>query len=166
MKRSYAIALAGMMTALSVIFLMLAVYFPTGNLSCYSLTSVCLIPALSLRQRGSALLTYAATSLLGLLTGQIAAVLAYVLAFGLYPFSVALTEKWPAVPAFLTRLVYFNGMVALCYYAAAFLLTEALAGFPLWALCLLGSAAFTAFDFLFRRLLQKAPAILERFLKK
>ena len=38
MKRSYAIALAGVMTALSVIFLMLAVYFPTGNLACYALT--------------------------------------------------------------------------------------------------------------------------------
>lgn len=166
MKRSYAIALAGVMTALSVIFLMLAVYFPTGNLACYALTSVCLIPALSMRSRWSALLTYAATALLGLFTGQIAAVLAYVLCFGLYPFVVKLTEKWPPLLSFAVKLIYFNGMIVLCYYAAAELLTEALLALPLWALCLAGSAVFAVFDFLFLRIMQKAPAFLERFLKK
>lgn len=125
MNKSYNIAKGGLLTALSLIFLYLGSIMPTNKLAFLTLAS-CIIP-LSLLMLGvkSAVIIYAASSILSLLLGLKGSALVYTLFFGSYGFIKYYCEalRKPILEIFL-KLAFFNVTVFISYIVYKLLFIE------------------------------------------
>jgi hypothetical protein len=164
------IALVGVLTALSVMFLYLAALTPTGQLGVVAAAG--LMPAAAVVSAGlpAGAFCYAATGILGLLLSPDKGGAAlYLVFFGLYPLIKCLIERLRKLPLeWLCKLAFFNLALTLCWF---FLRAALLEGLPpvfeaLWVLYLIGNAVFVAYDLGFSRLIALYTVRIDKNLRR
>ncbi len=151
------VALVGILTALSIIFLYLAALSPTGRLGIVAIAGLMPAAAVVSANLSAGTFCYAATGILGLILSPDKGNAAfYLLFFGLYPLVKCLIERLRKQPLEWTcKLIFFNGVLTLCW----FLLRAALlAGLPdflgqVWMLYLVGNIVFVIYDLGFSKLI-------------
>ena len=155
MKSTKKIALAGIFTALCVVFLFIGSLFQTLDLSAAAVGSIIVLITFIELGNGWAFGVYAAASILSmlLLPNKTAAIVFTVFA-GFYPIvKVWLNKIKPFALSFTVRIVCFNAMLtALIFVAKRFLgLEEDYLNFGviIYALC---NIAFIAYDFALERI--------------
>lgn len=99
MKKSFEITLSGVSTALTVICLVISRYLSVMQLSFYALSGIMLMLPLVVKSERGAILTYVASTILGLLFTDIFNILPFIAIFGLgtlvmYFCSKYLNKKW------------------------------------------------------------------------
>jgi len=170
LKRSYSAALGGISAALSLVFLLAAIYSPAGKLALYALSSVPLLMPLRKGMYGTAALVYAATGLLALLvSGNPLYVAPYWLLFGVHPLLIALPERFKlnAVITAAIKLIYFNLALLAAYKLSALFFID-LSAFEnrfYGILALAASAAFMVYDFLITRIYKKSDKYIDRIIR-
>ena len=154
LHKTYRIALASMMAALSLIVLYIGVLVPNLRVSMYFLSSIFVTPLLLEDQPSMAVLEYIAVSLLGLLiVPDLTMVLPYVLLFGHYGIAKYYIEKMTnKAIAYIFKMVYLDVFVVLIYLLARdIFLTGFFADMALWLVAVILEAAFVVFDFLYSK---------------
>ena len=168
MRPSYRAALGGISSALSLLFLVLAVYIPAGQLALYALSSVALLLPLKKGLYKTALLCYAAVSLLALLlTGNILYVVPYWLFFGLHPMVLSLLLKYKVnfILSEIIKLLFFNVVFFAAYQLSALFFLEGLENQLYIVLAAVGTAAFLVYDYLLTNIFQKSDRYMDRIFK-
>ncbi len=166
MKKSYSIALAGVLGALALVFLTIAVHTPV-QLAFYALSGCMLLPLLYKKMWSAAALQLCAVSVLGLLIsgGNPIAVAPYMLFFGPHPFVSMLLERTKLHPAakWAVKLVFFNAVFFAAYkLAALFFIDFGDLMYPYAAA--LSTAAFVLYDVLLFRLVKRGAPYLDKFM--
>ena len=141
---------ASMLTALGMVALVLSAFIPNMDLSLTAVAGLCPAAAVARDGRRSGLMTWAATSILGLLLGYTreSAVL-FVFLFGLYPVVKSLCEK--------TRSLFWGWTFKIMFANAGFAMVVGMSmlyfpamlesDFPLPAVWVVFNAAFVVYDF-------------------
>lgn len=142
------IARLGVLTALSVILLLLTSVLPAGRLGLMVIASFPVCAALMMYGWGWALGVFAVTAALSGILFPNAAVVLYAVFFGYYPIAKSLLERLRG--AWLSRILKFV-LYAVVFFAAyrllsGLLLTEGTELLPWYVLFLLGAAAFAVYD--------------------
>ena len=155
MKDAKKIALAGIFTALAVVFLFVGSLFQTLDLSAAALGSIIILIALIEIGKGWAIGVYVSVSLLSmLLIPNKTAALIFMLFSGFYPIIKApLNRIKPIWFSYLVRITVFNAfLTALVYFSKQFFgIEEDFIGFGviIYALC---NITFLVYDFALERI--------------
>jgi len=155
-KKTYSVSLSAMFTALSLIFLYLAVIVPAGNLIFYFVSSLFVSGMVVEHKPFYALLVYIASSLLGLLiVPNLLMVLPYVMLFGHYGIGKYIFEKYLSKTlSYIMKLLYYNvGIVLIYLFAYSVFFEGLLAQIPLLALIAIAQVVFVVFDFVYSKVL-------------
>ncbi|MEG2419923.1 MAG: hypothetical protein RSB55_00130 [Oscillospiraceae bacterium] len=122
------VALPAVLSALAVLLLYLSGLIPSGKWAVVAVAGLC--PAAAVVSAGllAGGLTYASAGILAfLLAPNKGNVLLFVLFFGLYPVVKSLIERLKKLPLeIFCKMVFFNGILTLFYFAFASLLMPAL----------------------------------------
>jgi len=166
---SYALSLAGMLTALSLLFIYLAGILPTARLSMYALASLLPISLCMEQRTAYAILMYFAVGGISLLIlPNVLVVVPYILFFGYYGITKhhieRIKDKFLAI---VLKLAVFNVGLALIYFLSkTFLLTtipDVLKN-NFWLFIILAQVVFMAYDFLYSKLAEYYDRRLRKFL--
>ena len=150
------VALGGILTAVSLIFLYFAFYLPSMKLTMYFLAGI--IPGLILVEMGvkQAWMLYAATSVLSfIILGNAVNTITYIFAFGLYPIIKFYIEKSRRlIIQIILKLVYFNTAIALIYvlWTKLFAFNVA-ASIPMTWIIIGAQPAFLFYDYIFTKVI-------------
>lgn len=155
------IAFGGILTALCVVLLYLASYLPTGKLGLYALASVTIaIAVVELDIRLGAVVYAGSAILIFLFTGNINALLLFILFFGSYPLLKYYIEKQrSAAVEMLMKFGAFNLLAILGFFMFKLLLGVSpinLTHFSIWILVgfiLAGQVMFLIYDYILSRLI-------------
>lgn len=150
------VAMGGILTAVSLIFLYFAFYLPSMKLTMYFLAGI--IPGLVLVEMGvrQAWMLYAATSILSIIIlGNAVHAIAYILMFGLYPITKFYIEKSRRlISQIILKLVYFNIAIAFIYFFWTKLFTfNVVASIPMTWIIIGAQPAFLLYDYVFTRVI-------------
>lgn len=149
------VALAGMLSALAVVFLLLGSIVELLDLSAAAMASLVVMAALIELGKGWACGVYAVSALLSLLLFPQTATVAFALFLGYYPIlKVFLDRIKPGFLQYAVKLLCFNAFLLVTFWLIKTLIgadSEWLSG-SLWALFLLGNATFAMFDFALAKL--------------
>ncbi len=157
-RYSYFVALGGILSALSLASMFIAVLMPFLYLIMPMVAS-CLIYIMAMETTPRwSLLTYAAVSVLSLfIAPNKSASLVFILFFGYYPLLRMLMNRWHArVVAFIVRLAIYNAAVLAYFYGSVYLLgaedmLESLGKYGRyggWILLALANITFLCFDYI------------------
>lgn len=168
---AYRVALVGVLAALSLVFLLLSAFVPSGRLGLVAVAGV--IPAGAVVSAGlaSGFLCYGVTGLLGLLLLPVKSnALLYLLFFGLYPMIKSLIEGVRRLPLeLLLKLAFFNLILTVFWFglSGVFLpfLPAVLRG-SAWAVYAAGNVVFLIYDFGFSKLIAFYIQRIDRVLRK
>lgn len=169
-RKSYKIALASMMAALSVIALYIGVVVPGIRVTMYFLSSVFVMPMLIEEQPSMALLQFGVVSGISLLiVPNILMVLPYVLLFGHYGIAKYYIERMTnKALAYVIKLIYFDIFMVLIYIiCGSVFFTGMFENMALWLIALLMQVFFLVFDYLFSKVtVYYVKNIRERLLRQ
>lgn len=155
MKTSKRIALSGIASALSTMFLIVSVYIPLMDMSFMVLASLAILIPIAKNDYVGAGLAYLSTSILGLLiTGQVFGILPFVVFFGLHPILLSLIQKWklPEFIGILIKLIFANLAIFVAWQFLGLAINIRDFIFPYWLIALVGSLGFLLYDWLMMRL--------------
>lgn len=173
-RATFELTLAGVSTALAVIFLVIAYYVNLAVLACYALAGISLCLPLYVDSLRSCALSYVATSLLGFLFSNYLFMMPFILIFGLHIIVFALCKKFLknkwyfAIPI---KVVFVNlalfGVFSICGLDSIFRFMESVGieGKYLY-LALIGTPLFIAYDFLFQGVYSFFGRRLDKFFSK
>ncbi|ADQ46665.1 hypothetical protein Calkro_1819 [Caldicellulosiruptor kronotskyensis 2002] len=152
------ITYAGMMVALTIIFLIFASILPRANSIFYILCSVSIMIIVWLFGIKEGFIVYIASSLLGvfLIPNKFVAMV-YILIFGLYPIIKALCERgFPIYIEFFLKFLYYNLALIILYFMFKLIIRE-LPHFKFGMLLTVVSSEviFILYDYLLTLILQK-----------
>lgn len=163
------VALTGVLTALSLVFLWISAVAPAGRLGLVAVAGVFPAGAVVSAGLGAGFFCYGATGLLGLilLPAKSSAVL-YLLFFGLWPMMKSLLERLNS--RFLEwagKLAVFNVILSVCWFGLRSLFLPFLppvldAG---WMVYAAGNVAFVIYDLGFSKLIAFYVARVDRALR-
>jgi len=156
------ISYAGLMGALSIIFLFFASVVPKGNSLFYILSSVCIMIIVWQNSIKLGFLTYVVVSLLSLIIvpNKFVAVL-YTLIFGLYPLFKAICERgFPVYIELGLKLLFFNIALIILYFVFKIIMKE-LPHFKFGIALTIASSEviFVLYDYLLTLILQKLKSL-------
>lgn len=176
MKKSYRLALGGLIAALSVVLMFMVNLFPFADYTLPAVAGLLLVIVMIELNARWALAVYVAVSLLTLLVTPLnQAVLLYIFFFGYYPVVKAAFEKCKSrIVEWVVKLVLFNAVVAVIYLLLRFVLNlpDVLQNdWGKWGAAiflLLANAAFVLYDLCVSRLASLyiariRPILLRRF---
>lgn len=175
MKKSYGIALGGVLTALSVVLNLLTAVVPVANLALPAAAGVLLIAAVFELGRGGALLVYAAVGLLSLLLPADKSVaLYYIFLFGHYPVLKTVLERIPgSALRWAAKFAVFNLCAGAAVAASWFLFGigwKSFAGLPVAAGAAVAVAAlnlaFAVYDVAVSRLAEQYRLRLRKLISR
>ncbi|MBQ9980475.1 MAG: hypothetical protein IJP23_05405 [Oscillospiraceae bacterium] len=155
-KQTKALALSGILTAVSVVFVYIAALFPPARISLLAVAG--LIPAIAVIHHGLrwGLLIYAATAVLSVLLVPVKGCAAvYVLLFGHYAVLKSLFERAPThILEWLMKLAMFNFLLTALVFGlqGMFLQMVSVGKMVYWAVYLVGNVAFVVYDIAFSML--------------
>ena len=154
MKKSKKTAVAGVLTALCVIFLFIGSLFQTLDLSAAGLGSIIVLIAMIELGKSWAFGVYVSASVLSLiLLPNKSAALIFALLVGFYPIlKTPLNKIKPVFLSYLARVAFFNVALSLLIYLSMMFLpnSDDLIGFEI-AIYLLGNLTFILYDFALER---------------
>lgn len=148
MKKTKAIALGGIMSAMCVVIMLLGAVIGVGVYVAPMIAGICLIPTGKKYGTKYHVSLWVIVSILSLLiVPDVEEGLMFLCLFGFYPIVYPYFEKLPKLPRILIKLVYFNAViVAIEYVVTAFFVPETL-GLPLaLALIAIGNVTFLLYD--------------------
>ena len=126
MKKSTQVALGGLSSALCLLLMFMTGLIPFSSYIFPALAGIVLISVREENGLKTALLVYAATSLLALLiVPDREAVMMYIMLLGYYPLAKPWIERVPRVFSIVLKLLLFNAVVVAFYYVMLFVF-----GFP------------------------------------
>ena len=164
------VALAGVLTALSLVSLYLASMAPTGRLGVVALAG--LVPAAAVVSGGlpAGFFCYAATGILGFLLSPMKEnALLYLIFFGLYPMLKCLIERLRKLPLeWACKLAVFNLALTVFWFTLRAVLLAGLPAFmeQLWALYLVGNVVFVIYDYGFSKLISFYVQRIDKAVRK
>lgn len=146
------IALNGILGAVAVICLLLAVIVPTSRISLYALSSF--FVAVSIIESGARAgwLFYAATSLLALIVvPDKLGIVPYAIFFGLYGIIKFYIEKLDRIVLeYILKFVFFNACMGVAIWAVRDLFGFAVSSkFPWWVLIIAFEVVFFVYDYVY-----------------
>lgn len=169
MKHSSVIALSGISTALAMVFVMLAVYIEPMTISFYVLSAVAMMLPLTKGSYKGAFLSCIATIILSVSIATVKA-LPFAIFFGPYTIvSVLMTKKLKWYFAYPVKLMWFNLVLYILYLVTGVLVIDfSKLSFNLeyWAIALIGSLIFIAYDFLMQYVFRVLKYIVDKRIKK
>lgn len=149
------ITVSAMTISLTLVCVYLSGILPVGRLGFLFLSSVFVAGLMVERETGLAVLSFAATALLGLLIVQDKSlILPYVFFFGHFGIAKEYLERIrDKVLCWTVKLLYFNIALALMYFLAYSVLFPAgvSIGFPVYWLIVPAQAVFIFYDWLYTR---------------
>ncbi|BCS81678.1 hypothetical protein [Anaerocellum diazotrophicum] len=156
------ITYAGMMVALTIIFLIFASTLPRANSIFYILCSISIMIMVWIFGIKEGFVVYIASSLIGffLVPNKFVAVV-YILIFGLYPLIKALCERgFPVYLEFFLKFLYYNLALIILYFMFKLIIKE-LPHFKFGlALTIVSSEViFILYDYLLTLILQKLKSL-------
>ena len=121
MKKSWRVALGGLIVALIVIIMFLSSLFPYVSIAIPAIASFFIaIAIIELGVRNSALIFLASSILVALLIPNLEAKLLYITFFGYYPIVKYLIEaKFKIILQWILKIIFFNYAFATTYFVAA-----------------------------------------------
>jgi len=151
-KKTKKIALNGILGAVAVICLLLAVIMPTNRISLYALSSF--FVAVSIIESGvrASWLFYAATSLLALMiVPDKLGIVPYAIFFGLYGIIKFYIEKLnKIVIEYILKYAFFNACLGVAYWAVRDLFGFAVSSkLPWWLLVIALEVVFFVYDYVY-----------------
>ena len=152
---SKTIALAGMLSALAVVFLLLGAMVELLDLSAAAMASLVVMVAIIELGKGRACGVYAVSALLSVLLFPQTATVAFAMFLGYYPIlKVFLDRIKPLLLQYAAKLLCFNAFLLLAFWLIKKLIGAESAWLEgsLWMLFLLGNANFLVFDFALAKL--------------
>ncbi len=164
------VALCGVLSALSLVFLFLSVLTPTGRIGLVAVAGLFPVAAVVSAGLPAGFFCWGASSLLALLLLPTKAnAILFLLFFGLYPVAKSIIERLHRLPLeWLCKLVFFNAVFSLCWFLLRELLLlsvpDALAS--QWLLYPLGNVVFVLYDFGMSKLIGFYIARVDRVLRK
>lgn len=174
-KKSYGVALGGMIAALSVVLILLTALLPVADLVLPAAAGVLLIAAVFELGQGGALLIYVAVGLLSLLLPtDKSAVLYYIFLFGHYPVLKTYLERIPGTALrWVAKLAMFNVCAGVALALAWFLFgvsRQFFAGLPVAAGAALAvvaaNLAFAVYDIAVARLAEQYRLRLHKLVSR
>lgn len=154
-NQSRSVALAGMLSALAVVFLFLGSMVELLDLSAAAMASLAVMVAVIELGKGWAGGVFAVSALLSLLLFPRTAAVVFAMFIGYYPvLKVFLDRIRPLLLQYAVKLLCFNAFLASAFWLIKMLIgaeSEWLEG-SLWVLFLLGNATFAVFDFALAKL--------------
>ena len=167
MKTSKIMALCGMMTALTLVLLVLGAVLEIGIYAAPMLAGICLLPVRKLCGKKYQVLVWLAASLLGLiLVPNVEEVLMYLALFGCYPIVRPWFQKWKKWGRLLWKTLYFNAVTLAVQTLVLWVLVPEPMGFGLGiALLLVGNAVFWLYDLLLPKAERKMDILFGKILK-
>ena len=169
-SRTKRIALSAVLGALSLGFLYIAAFFPSGRLGMAAAAG--LFPAAAVVSCGfsAGFLCYGGTALLALiLLSDKSLALSYLLFFGLYPILIGLIEQLRRLPLELVlKLLVFNGIFSVFLFGFSKLFFSLLPAkdLPMGLFYLIGSGIFLIYDFGVSKVLCFYRLRIDRVLRK
>lgn len=154
MKKAKKLALAGIFTAMSFIFMFIGSVFETLDLSASALASLVILASLIELGRSWAFGVYAASSVISLLLlPNKTAAIVFACFAGFYPIlKTVLNKIRPKLLSYAARIALFNIILTVLILAAAKLLgTDLSYELPLWLLYILANVTFIAYDLALER---------------
>ncbi|AZT90945.1 hypothetical protein ELD05_09990 [Caldicellulosiruptor changbaiensis] len=156
------ISYAGLMGALSIIFLFFASVLPKGNSLFYILSSVCIMIIVWLYSIKLGFVAYIVVSLLSLMIvpNKLVAVL-YILIFGLYPLFKAICERgFPVYIELGLKLLFYNVALIILYFVFKIIMKE-IPNFKFGIALTIASSEviFVLYDYLLTLILQKLKSL-------
>ena len=166
-KQTRAVAVCGMMAALSVVLMVLGAILEIGLYAAPMLAGLCLLPVGERYGKKYQLILWAAVSALCLiLVRSPEQNLMYLCVFGYYPVLRPALQKLPRGLRFLTKTVWFNGVTVLVELLVIKVLApEALAPWMAVALLAAGNAVFWCYDFVLPMAQFKLTRALDKVIK-
>ncbi len=157
-------ATCAMLTALSVVLMMLGGILELGMYACPLFVSLSFVPIGEKYGRKYHFSLYAATALLCfLLVPNWEENLMFAGFFGWYPMIRPVLQKLPKLLAWIAKLALFNGVViAIEWMLMALIAPEAMGGILLWVLLAMGNVTFCAYDYLIPR----TNVLMKRFVRQ
>ena len=154
-----------MMTALTIVLLVLGAVLEIGIYAAPMLAGLCLLPVGELCGKKNQLLVWLAASLLGLfLVPNVEEVLMYLALFGCYPVVRPWFQKRNKWGRLLWKVLYFNAVTLAVQTLVLWILVPEPMGFGLGAvLLLLGNVVFWLYDLLLPRAERKMGILLKKF---
>ncbi|MEG0874152.1 MAG: hypothetical protein RSB05_00895 [Clostridiales bacterium] len=152
MEKNRTLALAGIMTAFTVIILFFAMVIPNLKLVLYGLSSLPIAVILIECDKKTAGLFFTATAVLALiLIPDKTAVLPYVVVLGFYGFIKAIAEKFTNnIVEWAIKIIYFNATLAIyLWLVLAIFLPNIVLPIPLWVLIIGAEVGFVIYDFIY-----------------
>ena len=120
-RQSRKAALCGMMAALSAVILTWGSLLPFSTFACPMLALLCAIPAVCEYGAGTALLLYAAVSVLGLLLGPDKEIVLLYVFLGWYPAVQSRLDRMPRLWGLLAKCASFSLSMAVMYSSILYL---------------------------------------------
>ncbi len=170
MRDSKIIAVSGLTTALSLLFLILGVYIEVLDLSCLFMASLMMMVPLSKKSLKSSILCYLAVSILSLIftaqTGRFVITILYVAFFGLYPIALYIEEKKSIKPfiSYPIKAIWFIATCFLMYFVFSFFIVqnEILEKYITYVIIFGGLVVFVVFDIMMKRFQKLTIDIIRR----
>lgn len=152
MNNNKELALAGIMTAVTVILLFAAMIIPNMKLVFYGLSSLPMAVLLLETNRRTGIMFYIATAVLAMvLLPDKTAALPYVTVLGLYGLTKAIAEKFPnRVVEWIIKELYFNATLfiyGLLIYKI--FIPDITFPIPIWAIVICAEVIFVAYDYIY-----------------
>lgn len=157
MKKSTQVAMGGICAALCLFLIFLTCMFPFTQFAFPALAGIVLIAVVMENGVSTAVLVYAAVSILSLIIVPVKeAAFLFVGFFGYYPIIKAKLEKIkPRILEYLVKFLIFNGSVIICYVILIYALglddvldqTGLFGKYSVLALLVLGNIMFAVYDF-------------------
>lgn len=156
------ISWAGVIIALSIIFLMFASLLPKGKSIFYILSSLCILIVVWMYDIRTGILSYIATSLIGIFIIPNKMVVSfYILFFGIYPIVKALIER--GIPIFyeiLLKLLYYNFTLIILYFVFKIIIRQLpIFKFGFLLTIISSEFIFLLYDYLLTLLLQRLRSL-------
>lgn len=152
MDNTRKLALAGIMTGITIIILFFAMVIPNLKLALYGLASLPMAVVVIECDKRTGLLFYIATGVLSfiLLPDKVAA-LPYIVVLGLYGLVKSGAESTKnAVTQWLIKLIYFNAALGIyLWLVVQIFMPNITFPIPLWILIIGAEALFVAYDFIY-----------------
>lgn len=169
-KTAYALALAGISTALALLFVWLGVVVRYVTVAMFAAAGVAVMAPVTKRYYASAVFAYVVSAGLGFLVGDVTTVVGYALYFG--PMALISAVMWEKKVkwyiSYPVKIVFINGALAALYFglqAIEVLAPDVAAYFDYWAIALLGTIALLLIDLLMNYVYRTMRKVLAKVIR-
>lgn len=174
MKNSFCIALCSVITALSVIFMLMTSILPIASYTCVMLAGMCTALITEEIDSKYALCVYSAVSVLSaLLVPDKESVVLYIGFFGYFPvLKEFLSRKCPNIVSVVIKAAVFNAACVVSFYTSVYLFGVPKESFSIgdlyvpWAVLIMANIMFVIYDYTLDVMLKLYRIKLRKYILK